>query len=323
MKIATLLSTLIFLAGVVVASEDPQRIALVVASRGEVSVVSKEGVSRAGTMGSAIFVGDRLLTKSGSTVELVFLDGSKLALAGEGDLSVDEYAYGGKKKPTSVIAIKSGIFSFMAGKIAKIAPENYKVETATATIGIRGSGGHGVVTPDGLTIATVPGHVLVVVTLSGEWYLLEDPAITLKVDSQGHGVLNGMPTPQPEAKNTVDLFPYRRPTFHFGNKRTIRQLKGDMTDKLSKKVNATRDIEIAPESHTPSGESVMGRLGKTLRAGHKVKQSLQSLGDTRQIKLSKETPSTKDALKKVGLTQMKALEQQFSDVVPKKETERS
>lgn len=317
MKTSTFFSVLFLLLGVgVLNADEPQRIAMVVSARGEVVVFSKEGVSRPGVMGSALLVGDRLVTKSGATIEVVFLDGSKLSLAGEGNLSVDDYAYGGKRKPTSVVTVRSGVFSFMAGKIAKIAPENYKVETTTATIGIRGSGGHGVVTSDGLTISTVPGHVLVVTTKTGEQYLLDDPSLTLKVDRLGRGILRGRPHRESPASDTrgVELFPYQPVVLNFRLRRGIKKVEGedDMKEIKLADMIGVRDIGIARESNTPSSSRLMSRLGQELRTG-RVKKTVSG---KRPIKISKETGSARSTLSQVGLTQLKALERQFSNVSP-------
>lgn len=70
-------------------------------------------------------------------LEVTFVDGSKLTMGPKSELLVDEYAYKGPGAggAQSVKYVK-GMFRFISGQVPK---ENVKLQTPSATIGIRGT----------------------------------------------------------------------------------------------------------------------------------------------------------------------------------------
>lgn len=165
------------------------RVAMITSIKGRSEVVGSDGNVRAVTIGTLLYVGDCVKTSRSASIKITFIDRSTVSLAGNAELVIDDYLFKKGEKPRSSLTIQNGVFRFMAGKISKIAPENYKINTETATIGIRGSGGVGKTSSEGLEIAVLPGHILEVVTKSGEVYLLDDPKIGLRVDGKGHGTV--------------------------------------------------------------------------------------------------------------------------------------
>ncbi len=117
-------------------------VGMVLSLKGEAVIISPDGSRRQAKLKSPVYVGDRIETKFQSFVQVNFLDRSKISLAGSSDFTVQDYYYDAKKNQArSELKVENGALKFMAGKIAKIAPQNYKIHTTTATIGIRGSSG--------------------------------------------------------------------------------------------------------------------------------------------------------------------------------------
>ena len=126
--------------GLNAAGGDP--VGLVVAVRGKATITRNEKPPLVAKLRTPVFVGDYVETDFGGYVQIDFLDGSKTSLAGSSDLTIDAYAYNAETgEAKSEVSIENGALSFMAGEIGKVAPENYKVKTAFATVGIRGSSG--------------------------------------------------------------------------------------------------------------------------------------------------------------------------------------
>lgn len=167
-------------------------VAMVVSAQGPATASGARG-ERPVAAGTPLYQGDRVATGRTSRVKILFMDESVISLAGNTDLTINEYSFGEGKTPKVVTTIENGSFRFLAGKIAKQAPENFIITTETATIGIRGSGGEGITSDGtqgstaGLQVMTIPGHVLEVRTIGGELHVVDDPAVGLTVDGSGQG----------------------------------------------------------------------------------------------------------------------------------------
>ncbi|MCB1135582.1 MAG: FecR domain-containing protein, partial [Chlamydiia bacterium] len=116
-------------------------VGMVVSLKGEASVLRHDGSKEVLKVRSPICVGDRIETGMKATVQVNFIDRSKVQLAGSTDFTVEVYAFEDKKSGQFEGRIDNGALSFMAGKVGQIAPEKFKVRTAMATVGIRGSSG--------------------------------------------------------------------------------------------------------------------------------------------------------------------------------------
>lgn len=133
--------------------KSPKQVAMLVGIKGIVIVTKADGSKRMARIKDAIHVGDRIETGLGAVAHLEFVDQSKIKMQGSSDYTVKDYTFTSSGKTVSTGKIGNGMISFMAGLIGKVAPQHYKIETATATVGIRGSSGE-VVTADG----SIPGR---------------------------------------------------------------------------------------------------------------------------------------------------------------------
>jgi hypothetical protein len=112
--------------------------ATVVASRGTVSAVSNDSERTLG-QGDSIFVNDRVVTGERSFAVLQFVDGAKVTVRPKSALVVEEYVYSGGDEDAATLSLVEGGLRVITGAMAKSKPENYKVKTPVALMGVRGT----------------------------------------------------------------------------------------------------------------------------------------------------------------------------------------
>ncbi|ABB44205.1 hypothetical protein Suden_0927 [Sulfurimonas denitrificans DSM 1251] len=117
---------------------------LLFASIGSVSLLKGEAsLEREGTVlgvknGMNLEERDSIKTTKGSQIQLIFTDKTVITLGSESHFKVDEYLSEGSN-PKAKFKFNQGTFKTITGRIGKSAPENFTLETKTATIGIRGT----------------------------------------------------------------------------------------------------------------------------------------------------------------------------------------
>jgi hypothetical protein len=89
--------------------------------------------------GLAIEERDVVFTKDNSKVQIILKDETIVTIGENSKYSFSEYAFDNKSKAKAKMKLDRGFFRVITGKIGKIAPERFKVETKSATIGIRGT----------------------------------------------------------------------------------------------------------------------------------------------------------------------------------------
>jgi hypothetical protein len=133
-----------------------------------------------------ILVKDRLRTELASSLKVTFLDHSVLTLAGESEVSIRAYLYDGVKG-LAKFSVEEGLLHFAAGVINRVSPERFHVETATATIGIRGSAGWIRVHPNlpgqapTVDVRVDEGHALEVRSHSGQVQRIIRPRMGVRI----------------------------------------------------------------------------------------------------------------------------------------------
>jgi hypothetical protein len=111
---------------------------MVVASRGEVSAIA-DGSSRELKQGDFIFVNDEIQTGARSFAVLQFTDGAKVTVRPDSKLVIETYLYTGDDSDEATLSLVSGGLRVITGAMAKTHPENYKVRTPVALMGVRGT----------------------------------------------------------------------------------------------------------------------------------------------------------------------------------------
>ena len=95
-----------------------------------------------------VYRGDVVQTGADSKLALVFADGTALNVFSNARMELNEFVYDPNGKwNSSVFNLVKGTFTFIGGKIAKTG--SMKVNTAVATMGIRGTTSHIVIAEDG------------------------------------------------------------------------------------------------------------------------------------------------------------------------------
>lgn len=88
--------------------------------------------------GMELSEGDEVLTKEKSRVQIMLIDDTVVTIGSNSKFSFEEFSVKGPESKLTMKA-KRGFFRSVTGKIGKLAPERFKVKTASATIGIRGT----------------------------------------------------------------------------------------------------------------------------------------------------------------------------------------
>lgn len=116
------------------------------ANVGEISVVSgKVSVIRAqseliATNGFKLEQKDEIKSGEDGKAQVLFKDGTAVTIGKNSTLKVEEFIFDEEsKKGEAKIGMTNGVFKAITGQIGKINPENMKLNTKTATIGIRGT----------------------------------------------------------------------------------------------------------------------------------------------------------------------------------------
>ena len=112
--------------------------ATVVAARGAVNAVSSNG-ERALGQGDTVFVEEQVVTADRSFAVLQFVDGAKVTIRPNSAVTVEEYAFNGNDADAATLNLVEGGLRVITGAMAKTHPENYKVKTPVALMGVRGT----------------------------------------------------------------------------------------------------------------------------------------------------------------------------------------
>jgi len=98
--------------------------------------------------GDLVYRGDVVATGADSKVSLVFTDGTAFNVASNARMELNEFVYNpDSRSNSSMFSLLKGSFTFVAGKIAKTG--NMRLDTPVATMGIRGTTPHVIVSEDG------------------------------------------------------------------------------------------------------------------------------------------------------------------------------
>ncbi|MEP6789927.1 MAG: FecR domain-containing protein, partial [Ramlibacter sp.] len=116
--------------------------AKVVASRGEVNAVDGAGTRRRLVDGGSVYPGDLVETGNGTSAVLAFRDDTRITLGSTTRFRVDNFVFDEKNAGEGrfLASLLKGSVRALTGLIAKANNRNVGFSTATATIGIRGTG---------------------------------------------------------------------------------------------------------------------------------------------------------------------------------------
>lgn len=122
------------------ADKTPAAVGKIIALEGSASALASDGRTRALSLGSTVYLDDRISTRQNSKLQIMFDDESLVSQGENGELVIDKYIFDPEnaKKTSSSMKLIKGVFRVISGKVAEMNPDRFKVQTKMATIGIRG-----------------------------------------------------------------------------------------------------------------------------------------------------------------------------------------
>jgi hypothetical protein len=108
--------------------------------RGKVLLLGTDGNARTAQPGDPILPIDRIQTDAGSAVSLVLRDGTTLVVGPSSRLDLKQFHFDSTTHDGGLlVSLLRGSLRMVTGLIAKTQPDAVRVETQTATIGVRGT----------------------------------------------------------------------------------------------------------------------------------------------------------------------------------------
>ena len=126
---------------------------------------------------------DTIKTAKDAQIQLIFEDKTVITLGSESEFSIEEYL-NDTKNPKAKFKFNHGTFKSITGQIGKTAPENFILETKTATIGIRGTTVVGKLDKDSDKIGCTQGLIAVSAIGSSDFILVPAGKMTFIVPGQ-------------------------------------------------------------------------------------------------------------------------------------------
>lgn len=124
-------------------------------TKGDVKIL-RNGATLDAKVGFKIEEKDNIVSKNLSSIQIIFDDGTVITLGANTDFSVKEYLYTEKNNNSkTTMSVGQGVFRAITGQIGKLNPDNFKLQTKSSSIGIRGTNFRGVVPP----VADVPEKI--------------------------------------------------------------------------------------------------------------------------------------------------------------------
>ena len=121
------------------ARADDDHVALFKNVSGTMKVVRRDAVLDA-TPGMNLFTADRVVSSADGSAGIVFKDGTLVTVGPSTEIHLRDYAFEPKQaKYEFSMYLAKGTAIYSSGKIGKLAPESVKVDTPTATVGVRGT----------------------------------------------------------------------------------------------------------------------------------------------------------------------------------------
>ena len=174
--------------------DEPASIGFVVVVRGNVEAISSGGAVRQLKQKDPIYKEDTIKTGAGARIQLSFIDNTVISLGQSTEVKLAQYEYDPAKRDGKMTTtVKEGIFRVMGGAITKVAPDKFKTETPTATIGIRGS----------LFAGEQRGSTLRVIFIGGRGITVSNAAGIVRMNVPSSGTIVLSPVTPPTAPSAV------------------------------------------------------------------------------------------------------------------------
>ncbi len=111
--------------------------------------------------GMELLVGDEIITQARTRVQVMLKDDTIITIGPKSNYKFEEFEFDGTQSSKVTMKASRGFFRTITGEIGKVAPERFKVKTASATIGIRGTDFTGSISKDLEIISCNKGEIFV------------------------------------------------------------------------------------------------------------------------------------------------------------------
>jgi FecR protein len=102
--------------------------------------IEANGQRSLATLGSYVYLGNRLSTAAGGSMGVTFRDETVMSIGPDTQLVIDQYLFSPKQGQVGLVAsLVRGTLNYVSGQIAKLRPESVNVNTPTGMIGVRGT----------------------------------------------------------------------------------------------------------------------------------------------------------------------------------------
>ena len=118
---------------------DSDHVGIIKSLAGDVSIARNDRTVKAAD-NMRLQKGDQIRTGGNGKVGLIFEDDTVISLGPNSMIAIDDFLFQPNEKRLSFIArIIQGTVSYLSGQIAKLAPNQARLETPHATVGMRGT----------------------------------------------------------------------------------------------------------------------------------------------------------------------------------------
>lgn len=108
--------------------------------QGSVQLISPGGEVRVAKSGDKVMAADKIVSQADGAASLVLRDGTSMVVGPSSQLEVRQFAFDSTTQDGNVfVSLVRGSMRMISGLIGKTHPEAVRVDTQTATIGIRGT----------------------------------------------------------------------------------------------------------------------------------------------------------------------------------------
>ena len=119
---------------------EPTQAGVLKSVQGDVRLQRADGRTQAAQSGDGVSQVDRLLTGANSGASLRLRDGTVLVIGPQSQLDLKQYQFNATTHDGNILlSLLQGSMRMVSGLIAKKQPEAVRIDTQTATIGIRGT----------------------------------------------------------------------------------------------------------------------------------------------------------------------------------------
>lgn len=127
---------------------------------GDVNALAADGRARPVTKGMTFESGETIETGDSGRAQLRFTDGAQISLQPKSQFRIDDYRYAGRNDGSEkgFFSLLRGGLRTITGAVGRTNRDNYKVTTAVATIGIRGTE-YSVTYGNSITVTTGEGII--------------------------------------------------------------------------------------------------------------------------------------------------------------------